>query len=61
MLSTNQDSMVLKSKNLEKELKVKTDEIQRFKHELEIMKKRYDEKDKFETEVLSNHQNNLGT
>ena len=37
----------------------KTDEIQRLKHEMECMRKRYEEKDKFETEILSNHQNNL--
>ncbi len=40
-------------------MKLKTDEIQRLKLELEMIKKRYDEKDKFEKEILNNHQNNM--
>jgi hypothetical protein len=49
----------LRSKSIEKELAQKNEVIQKLTHELEVMKKRYDEKDKFETEILSNHQNNL--
>ena len=49
----------MRSKSIEKELVQKNEVIQKLTHELEVMKKRYDEKDKFETEILSNHQNNL--
>jgi len=43
----------------ERELKLKIEEINRVKNELESIKKRYDEKEKFEKEILNNHQLNL--
>lgn len=46
-------------KNYEREIKLKTDEILKFKTELESIRLRYDEKDKFEKEILNNHQINL--
>jgi hypothetical protein len=57
--SSNQDSWSLRIKNIEKDLAQKNEEVLRLKNELDGIKKRYDEKDKFETEILNNHQNNL--
>ena len=43
----------------ELELKLKNEEVFKAKNELDSIKKRYDEKDKFEKEILNNHQINL--
>lgn len=43
----------------ELELKLKNDSIFKAKNELDSIKKRYEEKDKFEKEILNNHQINL--
>ncbi len=48
------------SKNaFEMELKLKNDAVFKAKNELDSIKKRYEEKDKFEKEILNNHQINL--
>lgn len=41
------------------ELKLKNDAVFKAKNELDSIKKRYEEKDKFEKEILNNHQINL--
>jgi uncharacterized small protein (DUF1192 family) len=43
----------------ELELKLKNDAVFKAKNELDSIKKRYEEKDKFEKEILNNHQINL--
>jgi hypothetical protein len=44
------------SKSNELELKLKTDEIQRLRSELDSLKKHLNEKEKFEKELINNHQ-----
>lgn len=43
----------------ELELKLRNDAVFKAKNELDSIKKRYEEKDKFEKEILNNHQINL--
>lgn len=59
MNSHHQDTYTSVNKTFEKELKLKTEELNRVKAELETLKKQYDEKDKFEKEILNNHQLNM--
>jgi hypothetical protein len=44
------------SKSNELELKLKTEEMQRIRTELDSLKKHLNEKEKFEKELLNNHQ-----
>ena len=44
------------SKSNELELKLRTDEIQRLRSELDLLKRHVNEKDKFEKELITNHQ-----
>jgi hypothetical protein len=57
--SHHQDTYTSVNKTFEKELKQKTEDLNRVKTELETLKKQYDEKDKFEKEILNNHQLNM--
>ena len=54
----NQESMDSATKLNEREIRLKTDEIQKLRTELDSLKKHLNEKDKFEKELLSNHQLN---
>ena len=57
--SACQESLNASKQSFERELKAKNDEIFKLKNDLDSVKKRYDEKDKFEKEILNNHQINL--
>jgi chromosome segregation ATPase len=59
MIDSFQETLNSSKLSHERELKLKIEEINRVKNELESIKKRYDEKEKFEKEILNNHQLNL--
>ena len=59
MIDSFQETLNSSKLSHERELKLKIEEINRIKNELESIKKRYDEKEKFEKEILNNHQLNL--
>jgi chromosome segregation ATPase len=59
MIDSFQETLNSAKLSHERELKLKIEEINRVKNELESIKKRYDEKEKFEKEILNNHQLNL--
>lgn len=58
-IKLKEESVNTVSKNQLNDLKAKNDEIHRLKHDIEQMRKRYDEKEKFENEILNNNQSNL--
>ncbi len=58
-LETYQANLSQTKNAYELELKLKNDAVFKAKNELDSIKKRYEEKDKFEKEILNNHQINL--
>ena len=61
MLSSQfQETIFSMKTSNDREIKIKNDEIQRLRHEIETGKRRYEDKDKFEKDILTNHQQNLG-
>ncbi|CAF0964067.1 unnamed protein product [Brachionus calyciflorus] len=58
-LSLVQEKIDQANLKYQNDLKIKNDEMQRYKNELVQVKKRYADQEKFESEILANNQNNL--
>ena len=58
-LESFQEKLNMQKQLYEQDMRTKNDEIKRMKHEYEALRNRNDEREKFQKDLLNNHESNI--